>query len=728
MSSFFAELKRRNVIRVGLAYVIVAWLLAQAGEMATDIFEAPAWVAKMFVVFLALGFPLAVFFAWAFELTPEGLKREKEVDRATSITAKTGRKLDRVIIAVLALGIGLLLFDKFVWEKSGEPTEAISETDQSSIAVLPFTNRSAREDDAFFVDGIHDDVLTQLARIGSLKVISRTSVMEYRDTTKNMKAIGDELGVATILEGAVQRAGDRVRINVQLIDAGTDEHLWADTYDRQLSAANIFAIQSEIATAIASALQAALSPEEQQRLASVPTENLVAYESYMLGKQKMHTRRSEDLAQAVNHFKEAIALDPEFALAYVGLADSYRLEVSYSGRPSADANARAEIAAAKALELDPQLGEAHTSLAGIAWRDNDYETSDAEFKRGIELSPNYATTYHWYGMSLADRGRIEEAVAAMGKAAQLDPLSTPIQANIVSLLKAQGRFDESLARVQRMIELSPDNPIGYRMLADHHGQVRGRLDDRMVATAQAVEVDPDSPIGFVVAAFTLIDLNDDEQVEELYRQLSTRWPDSIHTKNLSFGLHVYRGENKEAANLANALLESDARGCDFCLAFLRERAIEIGQYADSRNLYLKGYPELFSDSPDINAGNYWVAIGLAHLSEAAGENEFSDRLLDGALEVVQELPRLGDSGTWIGPARIYALQGRTEEALAEMRKSIDMGWRSSWRVYFDLDGTLASLHDEPEWKAMRAEIEADMATQLARVHAMQASGELVLPQ
>ena len=695
--------------------------------MATDIFEAPPWVAKIFVVFLVLGFPLALFFAWAFELTPEGLKKEKDVDRTRSITAKTGHKLDRVIIAVLALGVGLLLFDKFAWEKPDEPTKAVAEVDQGSIAVLPFTNRSAKADDAFFVDGIHDDVLTQLARIGSLKVISRTSVMEYRDTTKNMKVIGDELGVATILEGAVQRAGDRVRINVQLIDTVTDEHLWADTYDRQLSAANIFAIQTEIATAIASALQAALSPEEQERLASVPTENLAAYESYMLGKQKMHTRRSEDLTQAVNHFKEAIALDPKFALAYVGLADTFHLEVSYSGSPEGDARARAKIAVTKALDLDYQLGEAHTSLGGIAWQNNDYETSDAEFKRGIGLSPNYATTYHWYGMSLADRGRIEEAVEAMGKAAQLDPLSTPIQANIARLLEAQGRFDESLARIQRMIELSPDNPIGYRMLAGHHGQVRGRLDDHMVATAQAIEVDPDSPIDLTVAAFTFIDLNDDAQAEELLRQLSTRWPDSRHTKILSFNMHLFNGESEEAEKLAHALLESDARGWDGCLAFLKDRAIDTGQYADSRNLYLNGYPELFDESPDFNAGNYYVATDLAHLLKAAGEIEFSDRLLNGALEVVQELPRLGGSGSWIGASQIYALQGRTEEALAELRKSIDMGWRTQWRSYFDLEDTLATLHDESEWKAMRAEIEADMATQLARVHELQASGELVLP-
>ncbi len=726
--SFVDELKRRNVFRVGIAYMVVSWLILQVVDTIQDILALPEWAGKLILLLLVIGLPLALIFAWAFEMTPEGLKREHEVDRSQSITHHTGRKLDFTIIAVLAMAVGLLLFDKFVWEKPDESAEAVVDVDEGSIAVLPFANRSAQEDDAFFVDGIHDDVLSQLARIGSLKVISRTSVMEYRDTTKNMKTIGDELGVATILEGAVQRAGDRVRINVQLIDTETDEHLWADTYDRTLSAANIFAIQSEIATAIATALHAALSPEEQQRLASVPTQNLAAYESYMLGKQKMHTRRSEDLAQAVGYFQEAIALDPDFALAYVGLADTYVLQVGYSGLAPEDAEALAKVAAGNALELDPSLGEAHTSRAGLAWRVGDFETSDAEFQRAMELSPNYATTYHWYGMSLNDRGRIDDAIEVFEKAAQLDPLSAPIQANIKSLLEAQGRFDESYARIQRMIELSPDNPLGYKVLADYHSDVRGRLDDCIVTLARAITLDPDSPIGFVSLGFTFFSLRDDQQASEMLQKLKTRWPESNHAKSLSFWTLVYDGENDEAAQLANALLENDPRGWDGGLAFLNAGDIEAGRYKESRARYLKGYPELFNEPPDVNAGNYWVAIDLAYLLTAAGDTGSARDLLTRSEAVIETLPRLGSPGTRIGASQVYALQGRKEEALAELRKSIDMGWRTSWRAYFYQDATLTSLHAEPEWKAMRAELEADMATQLARIHKLQASGELVLPQ
>jgi TolB-like protein len=278
--SFFAELKRRNVFKVAAAYIIVGWLIMQAGDTLAPALHLPDWVNSTLAFFLILGFPLALILAWAFEMTPEGIKKEREVDRTQSITQVTGQKLNRTIIALMAAALAYFAWDKFGASPHGDvdlaqkSTDGISNTQKSgkkSIAVMPFRNRSASEENAeFFSDGVHDELLTNLSRIKELKVISRTSVMNYRDTTKNMKQIGEELGVANILEGGVQRAGDTVRINVQLIDAATDEHLWAKVYDRQLTAENIFAIQTEIAHAIADALEATLSPREQELLATPP--------------------------------------------------------------------------------------------------------------------------------------------------------------------------------------------------------------------------------------------------------------------------------------------------------------------------------------------------------------------------------------------------------------------------------------------------------------------------
>ena len=275
--SLFSELKRRNVFRVGIAYLIGGWLVIQVADIVLENIGAPAWVMQVILLLLVLGFVGAVFFSWAFEVTPEGLKLESEVDRSQSITGMTGRKLDRSITVMLVVALGYFIWESRVAERGAEPPTVTEEvvaaeapeavetvaTDKS-IAVLPFDNRSSRGEDEYFTEGIHDDLLTNISKIGSMRVISRTSVMEYKDTTKNLRDIAQELGVANILEGGVQRSGNQVRINVQLIDAATDDHLWAEIYDRELTAENLFTIQSEISIAIAEALHATLSPEDQE--------------------------------------------------------------------------------------------------------------------------------------------------------------------------------------------------------------------------------------------------------------------------------------------------------------------------------------------------------------------------------------------------------------------------------------------------------------------------------
>lgn len=368
---FFEELKRRNVFRVGVAYAVTGWLLAQAADVFLENFGAPDWLIRSFLLIILLGFPLVLIFAWAFELTPEGLKREKDVDRSQSAASVSGRKLDRAIIGILVLALGWFVWDKFVQEPTisvppempahsaqTKPTGADSPeaAPDKSVAVLPFTTRSNSEEDQFFSDGMHDDLLTQLSKIGSLKVISRTSVMEYRDTTKNLRQIGRELGAASILEGAVQRAGNQVRINVQLIDADTDEHLWAETYDRVLSIDNLFAMQSEMARSIASALQATLSPNEQAAIGQPLTDNLEALESYRRAKLLSRYFIADELQRAESEIRHALELDPEFTgawalLAYIKMAQYWGVEQSEAGRDEA------WRAIERGREINPDLTE-----------------------------------------------------------------------------------------------------------------------------------------------------------------------------------------------------------------------------------------------------------------------------------------------------------------------------------------------------------------------------------
>jgi len=279
MASIWGELKRRNVVRVGIAYAVVAWLVLQVADVVLNNIEAPSWVFQAILLLLVICLPFTLIFSWAFELTPEGLKKEKYIDRSRSITHATGRRLDFAIIGVLVVALAFFAFERFVWHDHDPKLLATTGDLEKSIAVLPFDNRSADESDAYFVDGIHDDILTQLHKLSGLdKVISRTSVERYRDTEMSMPEIAAELGVATILEGGVQRAGDRVRINVQLIDAARDQHLWAENYNVELTTANVFEIQSEISLVIAEALQAALTGDEASDLTKLPTESLAAWE------------------------------------------------------------------------------------------------------------------------------------------------------------------------------------------------------------------------------------------------------------------------------------------------------------------------------------------------------------------------------------------------------------------------------------------------------------------
>ena len=321
MTSFVSELKRRNVLRVAAAYAVVAWIIIEAGSVLLPTFGAPESVFQIYVIIVVIGFLVSLVFAWVFELTPEGVKLEKNVDRSASITQRTGRKLDFVIIGLLVIALGVSL----TLNVTGMRDADVTAVDRLSIAVLPFTSRSTDPENQLFADGIHDDLLTRLANIAALKVISRTSVMEYRDSAKNLREIAEELGVGTVLEGAVQRVGDNVRINAQLIDALTDEHIWAKTYDRQLSAVNLFAIQSEISGEITRALKATLTNEEQSRLVNIPTDSLAAYNLYAQGRDNLYKRRLETLLRAREQFEAAIALDPDYAEAYASLAESVLL-------------------------------------------------------------------------------------------------------------------------------------------------------------------------------------------------------------------------------------------------------------------------------------------------------------------------------------------------------------------------------------------------------------------
>ena len=345
IDNFFAELKRRNVYKVAVAYAVVAWLLIQAASILLPTFEAPGWVMKVIVMLVALGFPVALIFSWAFEITPEGIKLESEIDPKSSIARRTGRKIVAVTIGLAVVAIGLFVYQivrsvgirqpptgpsaLLMWKKTDAARAASLPVSNKSIAVLPFDNLSRDPDNAYFCEGVQDEILTRLAKVADLKVISRTSTQHFKSTPDNLPQIAKQLGVAHIVEGSVQKAGDQVRVNVQLINAMNDAHLWAETYDRKLT--DIFAVESEIAKTIAETLQAKLTGSEKNSIAKKPTENPEAYELYLKGRFFWNKRTGDDLRKSIEYLKQAIAKDPNYALAYAALADSYGLLRFYGG-------------------------------------------------------------------------------------------------------------------------------------------------------------------------------------------------------------------------------------------------------------------------------------------------------------------------------------------------------------------------------------------------------------
>jgi len=744
--SLFSELKRRNVFRVAIAYTVIAWILAQVADIAFDNFGTPEWVSKTVLFLLVLGFPLAVFFAWAFELTPEGLKKEKDVDREASITSHTGRKLDYSIIVLLVLALGYFVWESRVAERGFDVDQAAVEVaaataedavieNDISIAVLPFDNRSSREEDEFFTEGIHDDLLTTIAKIGSMKVISRTSVMAYKDTTKNIREIAKELGVANILEGGIQRSGNQVRINVQLIDAENDIHLWAEIYDRELTAENIFAIQSEISKAIADALQATLSPEDQEKLDVVHTRNLEAYESYLLAKRLWTARTAESNAESIIHFQHAIDLDPAYALAYVGLSDAYRHSVYYEGADPSDVFPLARRALETALHLNDQLGEAYASLGTLKSSARDYAGAEADFLRAIELSPNYLPSYNWYSLLLGFQGRNEESLVILRKGLALDPLSAVIRNNVGFALSAVGQFNEARKTFERSIEMHPMSRFGYSGLGFHHAGVSGRIDEATMWLSNALEVAPTDAGTMSFLAMMYLTLGDFDTAEQWLDRSLVAQPDNVTQKVFRLSLLILRdnkderGEAEDVANDVYAQINETNEFGGFFLSHLRDIDIANGRYDEALRRYATIFPEIVSaDEPGINRANFFAAVEIAYLHFQSGEEEQGRQLLEAAIPIINTVPILSVYGSGWGNARSYALLGKKDEALAELQRGVNAGWRMGWRYAFDHDPIFASLRDEPEFAAMRAEIATDMAEQLEHVRELEEAGEILRPE
>src|SRR5437879_9343746 len=450
--SFFAELKRRNVYKVAVAYAVVGWLLAQIATKIFPFLEIPNWVVRLLIVLIAIGFPIALVIAWAFASTPEGIKRTQDVDLAGERVPKKHTWIYVVVIGA-AFSIGLFFVGRY--SVLNTASAARNELSAKSIAVFPFDNLSRDPDNAFFAEGVQDEILTRLAKVEDLKVIARTSTAKFKSSPENLPDIAKQLGALNILEGSVQKANDQVRVTVQLINAMTNSQLWAEIYDRKLT--DIFAVESDIAKAIADQLQAKLSGSEKQMMAAQPTTDTEAYELYHKGKSLWEKRSGDNIPKAIAYYEQAIARDPNYALAYAGLAKAYILLPFYAGADRLDAFSKAKDAALKALRLDSNLAEAHAALGKVLFfSEIDLTGAMREYKRAIELQPNDATAHHWLGNdTLAALGRFEEAIAQGKRAVELDPLSPVINTDFGTIFYYAHRYEESAMQLRKTLEIDP---------------------------------------------------------------------------------------------------------------------------------------------------------------------------------------------------------------------------------------------------------------------------------
>ena len=493
-TNFLTELKRRNVYRAAVAYGIVAWFLTQLTTQVFPFFEIPNSAVRFVVIALAVGFPIAMLLSWLYELTPEGIVRTEDLQpaQARSIQRASGRILDFIIIGALLLVIAMLIVGRLPFY--GRPGESISE---KSVAVLLFENLSRDPDNAYFASGVQNEILTRLAKIAALKVISHTSTQQYPSRPGNLREIARQLGVANVLEGSVQKAADQVHINVQLIRAATDEHLWAESYERKLE--NIFSIQREVATSVAEALKARLTGAEEQALEQKPTSSQQAYDAYLRGlayalRPSYYER---DTLAAVEHFREAVKLDPKFAVAWAWLARVSALGYFNSGGNDVAAlRETAKDAVAKVTQLQPNLGEAFLAQGYFHYYcERNYDAAIASFEKARQLAPKTSDALEALALVSRRKGKWQQSLEYFRQATEIDPRNISLLASYGDTYVELREYSSALKTYDQILEISPDNADALVSKAEIH-QMEGNLSEAAMLLSR-MRSDPSSE-AFVV--------------------------------------------------------------------------------------------------------------------------------------------------------------------------------------------------------------------------------------
>jgi len=724
-TSFIQELKRRNVFRVAAVYVIASWLLMQIGDVMFPALLLPEWTTSMLVAFLILGFPVSIIFAWAYEVTPDGIKRTEDVAPDESITGSTGQKINYVIIAVLLVAVILLIGNNSL-DTDTTPAPDLS-IPEKSIAVLPFANRSAASENAeFFAAGVHDELLTLLSKLGDLKVISRTSV-ERLDGNLSIPEIGALLKVATVLEGQVQRAGDRLRINVQLIKTTEEDHLWATTYDRELTASNVFDVQSDIAKTIANELHVQLTSADDALLSTIPTNNTEALRLYMLGRQHHERSSWESLKQAQDYFTQAVELDPEYIQALTAIA-AVSSQMFETGAIDLQAFTEfAEPAIARALELDDKFPEAHAQLASLHWRSGDLEAAEVSFRMALDIDPYDTGSLYAYGNYLRTVSRPSEAITVLERALEADPLSPLI---LFELGKAEmyiGHPEKNLEYAKRILEIDPSSVYGYSGAMQANIWM-GKIHQTWYWMMKSLASDPDDFENWAYLGLWYDILGDVEMADRHLDHAFSLGSAAPSVLKCQVQILMNRGLHEEGLAVALSALHANLEhrwfSTETFLQQVRNDALRTGDYEETRAWYVDRFPGLQSQTPNITVDNVQAAADLAFLLQHTGESKAATTLMDAALAWYRKTQPPGVHGylTGIVDVHLLALRGENTPALSALREAVDNGWWYDWPMHMS-NSNLDSIRDEPEFKSIIAKLEANMATQLEAIYDYPDMGE-----
>jgi len=659
LEKFFTELKRRNVYKVAVAYAVVAWLLIQVATQVFPFFEVPNWAVRLVVLLIVIGFPIALVIAWAFELTPEGLKRTEVADAAPAPRSRSRAWIYVVLIAG-ALSAGLFFLGRFTAStKQSLPAEVPSK----SIAVLPFDNLSSDKENAYFASGIQDEIITRLAKIADLKVISRTSTQQYQSKPGNLAEIAKQLGVANILEGSVQKAADQVRVNVQLIQVASDSHLWADTYDRKL--VDIFVVESEVAKAIADALQAKLTGGEQQALAVKPTNNSEAYDAYLRG-LALEVRASSptDSEKVVGFYERAVQLDPAFALAWARLSRA-NAQLYFGGLDKTSARRDAtERALNTAQKLQPNSPETLLAQAYYQyWVLRDYELAKATFGRVRELVPGSSDVPAALALIARRQGQWDQSVAYWEQTLALDPRNTQwlgLAAETYAMLR---QFPAALKTYDRMLDILPNDPDALASEAKIY-QTEGNLEQagKLLAGVNA------QTHSFNVIATKINQLILERHCDEAIRLIQSRLTES---RDLS-----------DIEKLFNP----------FFLVFAQECAGDIAGARATAQQLLPSLETLVKKDPDNP--NFAAALSLIHA--VLGEKDAAIKEAERAIALLPSVKDAVDGPTHEeNLAFVEAVAGEKDRAIPRLQRLLEIPYTNCL--------TPALLRLDPKWDPLRGD-------------------------